>query len=351
MDFDFNWILVPVTFIFLLIWLLDKFSFKQQAQFKAKQQQVMLADQAVTSQQIAFEHVKNRYPHLQLTEHIVTPNEPSDVTQARDQLNQLKLTALRAHQDLSQFKKSPVIEWAYDFLPILAIVLVVRSFLVEPFNIPSESMNPTLETGDFVLVNKFAFGVRLPLINTKIIDSGEPQHGDVAVFRFPKNPSISFIKRVIGVPGDHIEFMNGELTVNGQKLPYQLGKNVQLPVGFKNEAGQPQTLPVQAVQWQVKYGQHQFISQYITPTQTNPVAVQLLQAMQHTAPLSLQQNWQIDVPKGHYFMMGDNRDQSDDSRYWGFVPEENLTGKAVYLWMHKQPGLHVPTFARNGRIP
>ena len=110
-----------------------------------------------------------------------------------------------------------IISWAYDFWPVLAVVLVLRSFLFEPFNIPSDSMVPTLETGDYILVNKFQYGVRLPITNTKIIDIGEPQRGDVAVFRYPENPKISYIKRIIGLPGDHLEFNNGQLTINGKK--------------------------------------------------------------------------------------------------------------------------------------
>ncbi|MFU8925481.1 signal peptidase I [Acinetobacter puyangensis] len=258
---------------------------------------------------------------------------------------------MRAHNALNEHKTSPVINWAYDFWPVLAVVLVVRSFFYEPFNIPSESMNPTLETGDFILVNKYAFGVRLPLINTKIIDSGEPQHGDVAVFRFPKNPSISFIKRIIGLPGDHIVFQNGELYVNGKIQPHQVGNEVPLPVKYRDQNGQEQTIPVQATQWVVNLGEHRFISQYIKTEQQNPTAQQFLKNYEAGIPLSLQQSWEVTVPQGQYFAMGDNRDQSDDSRFWGFVPEENLTGKAMFIWMHKKPGLNLPSFERNGRIP
>ena len=111
-----------------------------------------------------------------------------------------------------------IITWAYDFWPVLAVVLVLRSFFFEPFNIPSDSMVPTLETGDYILVNKYQYGVRLPITNTKVLDIGEPQRGDVAVFRYPENPKISYIKRIIGLPGDHIEFDNGQLIINGQKI-------------------------------------------------------------------------------------------------------------------------------------
>jgi signal peptidase I, bacterial type len=151
MDFDFNLILVPATVIFFLIWLLDKFVWKQR-------------------------------------------------------------------QTKGKGNENVVIAWAYDFWPILAIVLVMRSFLYEPFNIPSDSMVPTLETGDFIVVNKYQYGVRLPIINKKIIDVGEPERGDVIVFRYPPQPTISYIKRVVGLPGDHIIYDHGQLSVNGQKV-------------------------------------------------------------------------------------------------------------------------------------
>jgi signal peptidase I len=351
MDFDFNWILVPATLIFFVIWLLDKLLFKQRSGLKQKKEAALQADKNVQQAQQGFEQLKSRYPQLLISETVNQADEPAEITQARDRLSQVKVDAVRAHNALNEHKTSPVINWAYDFWPVLAVVLVVRSFFYEPFNIPSESMNPTLETGDFILVNKYAFGVRLPLINTKIIDSGEPQHGDVAVFRFPKNPSISFIKRIIGLPGDHIVFQNGELYVNGKIQPHQVGNEVPLPVKYRDQTGQEQTINVQAAQWVVNLGEHRFISQYIKTEQQDSAAQQFLKNYEAGIPLSLQQNWEVTVPQGQYFAMGDNRDQSDDSRFWGFVPEENLTGRAMFIWMHKKPGLNLPSFERNGRIP
>lgn len=351
MDFDFNLILVPLTAFFFLIWLLDKTVWKQRARQARLHHEAQLADQRVIEQQTAFNQLQQQYPHMMLSDQVAEVDEPREATRARDQLNEAKLLAVRSHQELHRHKSSTLVEWAYDFLPVLAVVLFVRSFVAEPFNIPSESMNPTLTTGDFVLVSKYAFGVRLPLINSKILDTGRPERGDVAVFRYPENPKISFIKRIVGVPGDRIVFKDGKLYVNKELQPYTVGQRVSLPVSFKNETGQQQTLTVQAQQWKVTMGKHQHIAQYILPTQTDPVATQLLEAMRQRAPLSLEQDWSVEVPQGHYFAMGDNRDQSDDSRYWGFVPDENLTGKAVYLWMHKAPGLNWPSFSRNGLIP
>ncbi len=361
MDFDFNWILVPATLVFFFIWLLDKVYFKQYFGLKQKKQQAVEADQYIQQLQASFEQLKSAYPALVISDTVTHPDEPMDVTQARDRLSQAKSAAVRAHNHLNEHRIHTVINWAYDFWPVLAVVLMVRSFLYEPFNIPSESMNPTLETGDFILVNKYAYGVRLPLINSKIIDSGEPERGDVAVFRYPVNPKISFIKRIVGLPGDHIAFRQGVLYINGTAQPYQQGQQVNLPV----KVSATQNITVTASQWTVNVGEHRFISQYINLEQQDELAARLVEVMNNRSnspfdalkrsseflPLSLQQDWQVTVPKGQYFAMGDNRDQSDDSRYWGFVPEKNLTGKAMYIWMHKEPGLHVPSFQRNGRIP
>lgn len=361
MDFDFNWILVPATLVFFAIWLLDKLLFKQYPQLKHKKDMALQADQKVQQFQANFEQLKLKYPQQVISDTVNHADEPVDVTQARDHLSQVKGEAIRAHNDLNQHKINPVVNWAYDFWPVLAVVLVVRSFFFEPFNIPSESMNPTLETGDFILVNKFAYGVRLPLVNYKIIDTGEPEHGDVAVFRYPENPNISFIKRIIGLPGDHIALKNGVLYVNHVAQYQQRAGQVNLPV----EVSKDQYIDVLADQWMVNLGEHRFISQYISLVQKEPMAIQVVNYMnsrnnpsyaQMTSatvdlPLSLVQNWEITVPDGQYFAMGDNRDQSADSRYWGFVPEQNLTGKATYIWMHKAPGFNIPTFKRNGNIP
>jgi len=246
MDFDFNLILVPVTLIFFLVWLLDKFVFKQRA------------------------------------------------------------TKGKGNENF-------VITWAYDFWPVLAIVLCLRSFFYEPFNIPSDSMVPTLETGDFILVNKFDYGVRLPIVNV-----GEPERGDVIVFRYPPQPTISYIKRVVGIPGDHIVFDHGQLTINGQKI-------AKVPVEFSREK-----------------------DRLDTPTSIYHKDINFVENGKYSAENGLY--WEVKVKEGEYFAMGDNRDQSADSRFWGMVPEQNLTGRAFYIWMHKEPGFKLPSFNRNGSI-
>lgn len=350
MDFDFNWILVPATVIFFVLWLLDKLVFKQTAQQKQLKHDVLQVDQNLQQEKQNFEQLKSKYPALNLSDAVATPDEPAEVTQARERISHAQLQSIRTHTELSQHKINPIITWAYDFWPVLAVVLVVRSFLYEPFNIPSESMNPTLETGDFILVNKYAYGVRLPLLNTKILDTGSPERGEVAVFRYPENPSISYIKRIIGVPGDKVVFRQGVLYINGDEQPHHLGDAGRITTTYLDQAGIKQSVGLDVQRWVVNIGEHRFISQYIPAEQKEPNAQLYVDRLQQKVPLSLSQDWEVIVPDGQYFTLGDNRDQSADSRFWGFVPEQNLTGRAMYIWMHKAPGLNLPSFNRNGRI-
>lgn len=300
MDFDFNLILVPATLILGAIWLLDKLVLKQK-------------------------------------------------------------------QSKGLEKSTAPVRWAYDFFPILAIVLVVRSFLIEPFNIPSSSMVPTLYTGDFIAVNKYAYGIRLPLVNTKVLDLGAPQHGDVVVFRYPENPKIYYIKRVIGVGGDTVSFNNGQLSVNGKAIAttpadftpdpkmtaqlYPPGKTETGELVTAEQAAQLGNQEEQAAQYvqESPSSNHQHLVRYLGDKNWFQYASFLQQASPQLMA-SQGQQWQLTVPKGHYFVMGDNRDRSADGRFWGFVPDENLAGKAVYVWTHKASGLSLPTFNRNGTI-
>ncbi len=202
-------------------------------------------------------------------------------------------------------------EYAQSFFPVLLIVLVLRSFLFEPFRIPSASMVPTLLIGDFILVNKFSYGVRLPLSHKKIFGSGAPERGDVAVFRYPRNPKLDYIKRVVGLPGDTITFQGVNLTVNG--VPVNLSGATPysyLDVDDRTVSGDR----TQAALGDVN---HDILVSYRGSGQAETVT----------------------VPEGHYFMVGDNRNHSNDSRFWGFVPEANLVGKATYIWMHWRGGV------------
>lgn len=234
-----------------------------------------------------------------------------------------------------------IITWAYDFWPVLAVVMVLRSFLYEPFNIPSDSMVPTLETGDFILVNKFEYGVRLPIINSKIIDVGSPERGEVAVFRYPPQPSISYIKRIVGLPGDHIVYNHGQLSINGEKV-------IKTPIQFSREKDNLDT-PT-SIYHQETLGAHTFTMRELEGVNVARQApfLNYVDNGKYSAENGLY--WEVKVPEGHYFAMGDNRDQSADSRFWGFVPEQNLTGRAFYIWMHKEPGFNLPSFSRNGKI-
>lgn len=343
MDFDFNLILVPLTLVFILTLLMDKFVLKRFAEKKRLEQQLETAKNTVKEKELALTKVKEQFVFTEQND-VIQGSTPVEVVQAQDQLSQAQAGLAQASYQVQQHHTPFLISWAYDFWWILLAVLVVRSFIVEPFNIPSESMNPTLKTGDFILVNKNAYGVRLPLLNSKIIDSGSPKHGDVAVFRYPENPKIKFIKRIVGLPNDKIRIVGDKVYINGQLQASQAAATVNLSVPYNPE----QNIDVLARQYTSKLGEHQFSAQYILPQQQNANAIQMVGEGQG---LSLNQTIEFTVPEGQYFVLGDNRDLSEDSRYWGFVPEDHLTGKAVYVWMHKEPGFKLPSFSRNGLIP
>jgi signal peptidase I len=202
-----------------------------------------------------------------------------------------------------------LVEYARSFFPVLLIVLLFRSFLAEPFRIPSGSMMPTLLVGDFILVNKFAYGIRLPVLDKKIIDIGEPERGDVVVFRYPKNPAEDYIKRVIGKPGDEVSYRNKVLYVNGKEMP-QLNRGPY--DGSDRESRALVSRNAEALSENLETVDHRIIA---VPGE------------------NVGADFTLQVPAGHYFVMGDNRDRSADSRSWGFVPEQNLVGKAFVIWM------------------
>ena len=218
-----------------------------------------------------------------------------------------------------------VVEMARSFFPVILIVFVLRSFLYEPFKIPSESMVPTLVVGDFILVNKFTYGIRLPVINKKLVDVGLPQRGDVMVFRYPVDPTKDFIKRVVGIPGDKIVYKNKRLMINDQPVPTeQLDSQTRVDdrLAFQRYDVIRERL-----------GEKSHIS-YLDPRMPN-VRVDAIREFPNRANCAYNDDQMTcTVPAGHYFMMGDNRDNSEDGRYWGFVPEENIVGKAVLVWMN-----------------
>jgi signal peptidase I len=228
----------------------------------------------------------------------------------------------RAALEASILRQPTWVEYSGSFFPVIALVFVLRSFLFEPFKIPSSSMVPTLLVGDLILVNKFDYGIRLPVINKKIIEVGNPQRGDVMVFKYPKDPSQDYIKRVIGVPGDKITYENKRLTVNGQPVEY-----VPMDDYLDDER------PVYHKQFLEKLPNvtHRILNMDGART-INLSAVE--EFPHHENCTYSYDKFTCIVPEGNYFMMGDNRDNSADSRYWGFVPDQNIVGKAVFVWMN-----------------
>lgn len=207
-----------------------------------------------------------------------------------------------------------LVDYSRSFFPVLLFVLVIRSFVFEPFRIPSGSMRPTLVQGDYIFVTKYSYGLRLPVLDTKIIETGEPERGDVVVFRLPSDPSINYIKRVVGLSGDTVVYRDHRLTVNGENVPLR-----PAPDDPDGEA----------------------LSRFIEDLGGHEHGILL------AGPGSASREGVFEVPEGHYFMLGDNRDNSRDSRFIGMIPESNLVGEAVRIWMHMD-GLEWPDWERIG---
>lgn len=213
------------------------------------------------------------------------------------------------------------VEYSISFFPVILFVFVLRSFVVEPFRIPSGSMLPTLQNGDLILVNKFKYGVRLPIVGNKVVDLGQPKRGDVVVFKYPVDTSIDYIKRVVGVPGDEVLYRDKTLFINGEEIARERSGDYYDP------------------------DRSIYVNEYTeTLDDINHNILLNVRAAQDIMPISAypyrdQCQYFVNgvrcvVPEGHYFMMGDNRDNSLDSRYWGFVPDENVVGKAFFIWMN-----------------
>jgi len=226
-------------------------------------------------------------------------------------------------QSIATLNQEPlVIEYAKSFFPVLLVVLILRSFLMEPYQIPTGSMIPTLEVGDFILVNKYAYGLRLPVLGTKLVSVGEPKRGEVMVF-IPPHEDKYYIKRVIGLPGDSIRYEDKSLYINGEEIGREFVENISIDTNIGDLPGSLYTENIGGIEH----------------------STQLIDTVGNRRTRT---TWV--VPNGHYFMMGDNRDNSSDSREWGTVSETDIVGKAIAIWMHKEPGWHLPGFSRNQRI-
>jgi signal peptidase I len=213
------------------------------------------------------------------------------------------------------------VEYGASFFPVILLVFVLRSFVVEPFKIPSGSMIPTLEIGDFILVNKFTYGIRLPVIDKKIIDIGTPRRGDVVVFRYPVDPSLDYIKRVIGVPGDKVAYQNKRLSINGEPVETRKIDDYLHPERLYYSRQFTETIDG--------------VEHRVLNDQDAPAFLSGAIRFPHWEDCLYNNVGVIcTVPEGHYFMMGDNRDNSQDSRFWGFVPDENIVGKAFFIWLN-----------------
>ena len=228
--------------------------------------------------------------------------------------------------DLSQARQRLLmqpwwLDWTAGLFPVIISVFLLRSFLFEPFKIPSGSMMPTLLSGDLILVNKFTYGLRLPVLNTRITDGNKPQRGDVMVFRYPPKPSLDYIKRVVGVPGDTVAYLNKRLTINGVVQP-----TTAVPDFFDEDTSR-YIKQYEEVLGGVTHG--------LLNDDQRPAFVMGADKFVGSEGCSYTvEGVSCKVPEGQYFMMGDNRDNSLDSRYWGFVPEKNIVGKAVFVWMN-----------------
>ncbi|NPA72293.1 MAG: signal peptidase I [Gammaproteobacteria bacterium] len=211
-------------------------------------------------------------------------------------------------------KEPLLVEYARSLFPVFLVVLILRSFIIEPFRIPSGSMYPTLQIGDFIAVNKFAYGVKLPVLQTTIIPVSDPERGDVVVFKYPNDPAVDYIKRVVGLPGDEITYIGRTIFINGKAVKAKL-------IGKYQGSNSGAVMNGAAV-----------VKEFFPNETTHEVLLDM-----DKSSLDMQT---VTVPEGHYFMMGDNRDHSNDSRFWGFVPEKNLKGKAFGIWMNWDNGVN-----------
>jgi signal peptidase I len=308
MNIDFSLLLLILSAITGVIWLLDIVLFAKPRMSKVNS---FLAEKGMNTEQFS--------EYLNSLDENGKPRELS--TSAKEEKTGQK-SSVADQKVLEQatllYRESVPVEYAKSFFPILFAVLILRSFLFEPFQIPTGSMIPTLNVGDFIVVNKYAYGLRLPVTGTKIFEVDQPKRGDVMVFIPPHEPDY-FIKRVIGLPGDHIRYADKVVYINGEPL-------IQEEIELIREQGV-------------------LHSREAIGGVTHDIYTAASQRFNRTYDWLRPEG--MTIPEGQYFMMGDNRDNSSDSRYWGPASEAKIVGKAVAVWMHKEPGLHLPVFSQN----
>ena len=285
---NFSLLLLMLTLATMCFWFAERYRFSPQRSAAADRLQVQDAQRRVELQKLGINQVDG------------------DVQAARDKL----------------LAQPWWLDWTAGLFPVILAVFLLRSFLFEPFKIPSGSMIPTLLVGDLILVNKFYYGVRLPVINLKIIANHDPKSGDVIVFRYPVDPRVDYIKRVVGVPGDSVAYLNQKLTINGTPVPVKADGDFYDEESLHYAKRFEETLAA---------GPHRLLVEPSAPSMARPMEAfsNFRDQCRYSAEGVICQ-----VPAGHYFVMGDNRDNSQDSRYWGFVPDGNIVGRAFMVWMN-----------------
>lgn len=364
MEFDINLILVPVMLILLVIWLVDMFFLRAHKAYAQSQKRIKQTQDELEKTKAAFVDTMQAH-HISESIHTYHPNNaPEAVVKAYQNYHAARHENAKAQTSIVQKPAAPI-GWAYEFLPVLVFLVVARAFIIEPFNIPSSSMAPTLYTGDYIIVNKFAYGLRLPITHQKVLNTGTPQHGDVVVFRYPNYEKSYYIKRVIGLPGDTVRYEYGKLFVNNTPINTTdshyhmaddlvdtlLPKMIGTQVLSDAERAQYGRAEEQMAHYRTEtHGSHTYNIRDLDVPVTGNITAQFLQAQSGELESSNGQVWQISVPDGQYFVMGDNRERSEDSRFWGFVDTKHLAGRASYIWMHKPEGFALPSFSRAGKI-